>query len=106
MPSRKKRKRDRRKAEATAKQNLPGKSLGGWGNGLPTSLSDLALLRTAIRQDWPISASVQADIIRELQGEAKAIISNGSPNLRRYVAFMRVLLAKAEAEQRADRAPA
>ncbi len=58
------------------------------------------MLRTAINQDWPISATVQADIIRELRGEAKAIINNDSPKLRRYVAFMRVLMAMGEAEQR------
>ncbi len=56
------------------------------------------MLRTAINQDWPISATVQADIIRELRGEAKAIINNDSPKLRRYVAFMRVLMAMGEAE--------
>jgi hypothetical protein len=33
---------------------------------LPTSLSDLVLLRRAINQDWPVSAPVRQAIVAEL----------------------------------------
>ena len=66
MPSRRKRKRERRKAEATAR--CPG-TLGGWGQGLPTSLADLVLLRRAINENWPVPENVRRAIIGELESE-------------------------------------
>ena len=47
MPSRRKRKRERSKTEATAQS--PG-TCGGWGNGLPTTLSDLGVFGTTPRK--------------------------------------------------------
>lgn len=66
MPSRRKRKRERRKAEATA--GCP-KPLGGWGPGAPVSGPDLLLLRTAIRQGWPVSQAVREQILNRLLPE-------------------------------------
>ncbi len=57
-------------AEATA---IAPETRGGWGNGLPTRLSDLVLLRQAIKEDWDVSAAVRTSILRELSA---AIESN------------------------------
>ena len=92
MLSRRKRKRERQRAEATAK--CP-KSRGGWGAGLPTSLSDLVLLRQAINEDWPIAVDVQQAIIDELADEIESM------DARRAVAVARTFLAMESANLRA-----
>ena len=83
MSSRRKRKRDRPKAEATVESP---KALGGWGNGLPTSLSDLVLLRRAINDGWPVPAMVRAAIMSELENEIQ------STDRRRMLSVAKTLL--------------
>lgn len=51
MPSRKKRKRDRRRAEATA-LSVPSSS-GGWGKEYPLKPGDIRLAARAVRNGWP-----------------------------------------------------
>ena len=70
MLSRRKRKRLRRKAEATA--NGP-ETQGGWGPGAPVSRSDLALLRTAVRERWPVSAEIRSEILNRLFAELESL---------------------------------
>jgi hypothetical protein len=84
MPSRHKRKRHRRTAEATAPAP---ESQGGWGAGYPTSLSDLVLLRKAINEGWPVPFQVRLAIVSELGGEIK------SPDVRRALSVARSFLA-------------
>lgn len=43
----------------------PPDDSGGQGDGAPTR-SELALVRRAVRQDWPIPADVQAKVIQAL----------------------------------------
>lgn len=93
MPSRKKRKRYRRMAEATA--STP-KSCGGWGCGAPTTLQDLVWLRRAVNQDWPVSEAVRSAIVRELMADfenkppreslsiCRTVIAMGLANLRTF----------------------
>jgi hypothetical protein len=95
MPSRRKRKRQRRNAEATA--NGPG-TRGGWGQGLPTTLSDLVWLRRAINEDWPVAADVRQAIVGELEAEIN------SPDVRRLISVARSFLAMEDANIRAIRA--
>ena len=93
MPSRRKRKRERRKAEATA--HSPG-TCGGWGDGLPTTLSDLVLLRRAINEDWPVPDNVRQAICDELAEEELE-----SSEVRRLISVVRTFLAMDRANMRA-----
>ena len=63
MPSRKKRRRDRRRAEATAKSPI---LRGGWGRSSEVRPRDLLLIRQAIREGWPTSPEVGAAIIDQV----------------------------------------
>ena len=74
MSSRRKRKRCRLLAEATA--HAP-KTRGGWGQGVPTTLSDLIWLRRAIREAWLVPAHVREAIVNELCGDLLAIPESG-----------------------------
>jgi hypothetical protein len=66
MPSRRKRKRDRRRAEAT--DTSPEKDLqGDWGADAGLTRSDIALIKRACREDWPTSPENQEAILDELQ---------------------------------------
>lgn len=94
MPSRRKRKRQRRNAEATAKG--PG-TCRGWGQGAPTSLSDLVLLRRAINENWPVPYNVRLAIVGELEAEIE------SPDVRRVLSVARSFLAMEGANIRAER---
>ena len=94
MPSRKKRKRDRRRAEATAKAP---KTPGGQGVGLPTLRADLVLLRQAINEDWPVPQNVREAIVAELSDEID------SPNVRRFMAVTKVFLAMTRANLRCSK---
>ena len=94
MPSRKKRKRDRRRAEATAQAP---KTQGGWGAGLPTSRDDLVLLQQAINEDWPVPDKVRQAIVRELGEEIE------SSEVRRVLSVARSFLAMSSANTRAER---
>lgn len=91
MPSRKKRKRDRRRAEATAQTP---KTQGGQGVGLPTSRGDLVLLQQAINEDWPVPDKVRQTIVGKLGDEID------SSNVRRFMAVTRVFLAMTRANLR------
>jgi hypothetical protein len=95
MPSRKKRKRDRLRAEATAKAP---ETLGGWGGELSTTLADLVWLRRAIRENWPVPQAVRQSIVDELFAEVKAL--NG-----RYLnSVVRTALAMEDANIQAETA--
>lgn len=83
MPSRQKRKRARRRAEATASNPH---SAGGWGHGLPVSRSDLLLVRKAIRLGWPVPARVRQAVVEDVCDAAMG------DDLRRSLAAVRVLL--------------
>jgi hypothetical protein len=87
-----KRKRARRKAEATAKG--PG-TCGGWGQGVPTSLSDLVLLRRAVNEGWPVPDDVRQAIVGELATDL------ASSEVRRVLSIARVFLAMDRADLRA-----
>ena len=63
MPSRKKRKRDRRRAEATAEAPV---LKGGWGKGSDLRPGDLLLIRRAVREGWPTPPAVCDAIIRDV----------------------------------------
>ena len=91
MPSRRKRKRERRKAEATA--HCPG-TCGGWGGGLPTTLDDLVLLRRAINEDWPVPPNVRRAIVDELAGEISSL------GVRRAFSVIRTFLTMDRANLR------
>jgi hypothetical protein len=96
MPSRKKRKRYRlQKPEATAKE--PGSTIG-WGNGYPTTRSDLVLLRHAINEDWPVAANVRTAIAKEIVDTHSA-----TSDSRHHYSTGRVLLAMIEADTRMSR---
>ncbi|PHS04009.1 MAG: hypothetical protein COA78_17085 [Blastopirellula sp.] len=68
MTSRRKRKRERRRVDAEATVNSQ-KSCGGWGEGLPTRLSDLVMLRRAIKEDWPVPQHVKQAVVGDLEEE-------------------------------------
>lgn len=93
MASRRNRKRERLRAEATA----PPKVCGGWGQGLPTSLADLVLLRRAINQDRPVSAPVRQAIVDEL---GEGLESN---NVRPTISIARTFIATDLASSSAHR---
>jgi hypothetical protein len=67
MSSRKKRKRDRRRAEATAQGPI---LRGGWGRGSEIRPRDLLLIRQAIREGWETPPDVGAAIIRDVVSSA------------------------------------
>ena len=54
---------------------------------MPTSLSDLVLLRRAINQDWPVSAAVRQAIVDEL---GEGLESN---DVRRTISIARTFIA-------------
>ncbi len=87
VSSRRKRKRDRRKAEATANLLNPQ---GGWGE---STKADLLLIRQAIREDWPVPDDVRRAIIDELFQE----VDTDCSDVRRFIAIVRVILAMAKA---------
>ena len=84
MPSRRKRKRLRQQAEATAKTP---RTRGGWGQGVPATRSDLVLLRQAIHEDWPVPDDVWRAVVGDLLDDLE------SPDTRRIVSVARVFLA-------------
>jgi len=83
VSSRRKRKRERHKTEATANLLNPQ---GGWGE---CTKADLLLIRQAIREDWPVPDDVRRSIIEELFQE----VSTDCSDVRRFVAIVRVFLA-------------
>jgi len=87
MQSRRKRKRERRIAEATANLLNPQ---GGWGE---CTKADLLLIRQAIRENWPVPNDVRRAIIEELFQE----VDTDCSDVRRFLAIMRVFLAMVKA---------
>jgi hypothetical protein len=73
MSSRRKRKRDRQHAEATA---VAPRTCGGWGQGVPTSLKDLVWLRRAIKEGWPVRQEIRDAIVDELVGDLRLDLSD------------------------------
>lgn len=63
MSSRKKRKRDRRRAEATAEAPV---LRGGWGKGSEIRPRDLLLIHRAVREGWETDPDIGAAIIRDV----------------------------------------
>lgn len=98
MPSRRKRKRERRKAEATAQRP---KVRGDWGECAPLSRGELLLVRHAIRERWPVPPEVRQAIVdgvmrkfnepmttnREHSAIAWCVLTMTGDNLRRCVEF-------------------
>ena len=87
MSSRRKRKRERHKAEATANLLNPQRD---WGE---STKADLLLIRQAIREDWPVPDDVRRAIIEELFQE----VDTDSSDVRRFLAVARVFLAMVKA---------
>lgn len=94
--SRKKRKRDRRRAEATVP---PPAHRGGWGNGLPISLSDFVLVRRAIREGWPAPGPVRDLVVRDV---AYVALDEAPSTMRRFLSAVRVFTAIEAVNQEAD----
>lgn len=63
MKSRKKRKRDRRRAEATVCQP---RFKRGFGVGLPTKRSDSLIIRKSFREDWHTDEDAKKRAVQEL----------------------------------------
>jgi hypothetical protein len=59
---------------------------------MPTSVSDLVLLRRAINEDWAVPAIVRAAIISELENEIQ------STDRRRVLSVARTFLAMESAD--------
>lgn len=91
MPSRKKRKRYCRRAEATAEAPI---LQGGWGRGSEIRPRDLLLIRQAIREGWDTPPAVAAAIIRQVVSSALA-----AQKPRLSLAAVRVCIDVVKAEQ-------
>lgn len=92
MKSRKKRKRDRRRAEATVCQS---RFKRGFGVGLPLQRSDLAIVRKSFREDWKPDQEAKRRAVREIYAVALR-----SDDLRFVLASLNTLDAGANAELR------
>jgi hypothetical protein len=87
--------RDRRKnADERAAQP---RSLRGWGVGLPVTRLDLAMVRRAIRENWLVPRYAAAAALKDISDLALT-----SPNPRRVVGAVRVIIAAEDANQRAE----
>jgi hypothetical protein len=91
MPSRKKRKRDRRRAEATAEAPV---LRGGWGRGSEIRPADLLLIRQAVREGWETDPDKGAAIIQDV-----VVSAMESQEARLTIAAVRVLIDVVKAEQ-------
>jgi hypothetical protein len=91
MPSRKKRKRDRRRAEATAEAPV---LRGGWGKSSEIRPGDLLLIRQAIREGWDTPPDAAAAIINDVVGAA---VESKKPRLT--IAACRVVIDCVKAVQ-------
>jgi hypothetical protein len=63
MPSRRKRKRKRLNAEATA---IEPQKMRGWGRGLPVSGADIKMVRQALREGWPVPQDARVAVVDDL----------------------------------------
>src|SRR5262245_11168147 len=95
-PSRRKRKRDRQRAAQAARRrgDREGPPPGGEGGAVSglwadASLSDLRLLRRAIREGWPVPEERCGPILEEVLDSA----GEGKLPFRRLIALFRVALA-------------
>jgi hypothetical protein len=59
-----------------------------------TNRADLALLRRAIKEDWPVPASVRQSIVEELAGEIE------TPDVRRLLSVAQTFVAMEESNLR------
>lgn len=93
MASRRKRKRVRRAAEATAR---PPQTLWGWGEDAQALRSELALGRQAFNQSWdlplPLGRAIVATAVRELD----------SPDQRIAMSALRTVFAALHAPPRSS----
>ena len=69
---------------------------------MPTSRSDIALLRRAVRNGWSVPVNVRDAIVGEIREELQAS-SADFRELRRGLAFVRVLIDMERANQRKER---
>ena len=93
MTSRRMRKRQRRKAEATV--HSPG-TCGGWGGNAPTTQADLVILRRAIKQGWPVPPNVRQAIFEELIDE----VDSSDPRRATSVAMTFLAMSNANLQLR------
>ena len=63
---------------------------------MPTSLTDLALLRRAINEDWPVPDNVRRAIVGELVDETES--SDGRRKLSVVLSFLAMHGANVRAE--------
>ena len=84
MPSRRKRKRERQLAEATASNP---KRRGGWGEGYPVAPRDLLLVRQAIREVWDIPPDVCDAVVNDVYA-----VASSAEKPRRLLAAVRVFI--------------
>jgi hypothetical protein len=92
MPSRKKRKRDRRRAEATAEAPV---LRGGWGRGSEIRPADLLLIRQSVREGWDIPFAQAKSLINDVVVSA----SKATDKPRLQIAAVRVVIDVVKAEQ-------
>jgi len=76
--SRKKRKRNRRRSEVEAIARGP--TPRGWGAGLETKRSDVAILRKAVRERWHVRSEVKiavvCDILRAFDSQSPRMLAS------------------------------
>ncbi len=87
MTSRKKRKRDRRRAEATADSSTP-KLIGGWGPHTDLVPGDLMLIRQADREEW----STDPLKLRKIYQELATMAIEDDTDARILVPIVRLLI--------------
>ncbi|WP_428305572.1 hypothetical protein [Lacipirellula sp.] len=92
MPSRKKRKRDRRRAEATAEAPAVR---GGWGRGSEIRPADLLLIRQAVREGWLVPQARAEALINDVVVSA----SKADDKPRLQIVAVRVVIDIVKAEQ-------
>jgi hypothetical protein len=77
----------------------PSSGLGGWGNGLPISLSDLLLVRRAIREGWSVSPAVRDAVVSDVTFVA---LSEDEACPRRFLSAVHVFIAMEAVNQAID----
>ncbi len=98
MPSRKKRKRDRRRAEATAAVPV---LKGDWGAESKRPRGDMLLIRKAIRGGWDVPQAVRDAIVDDV---IPAALESIRPRLT--LSAVRAVIEMVEADRRGSHKPA
>src|SRR5262245_16093855 len=94
MPSRRRRKRYRGATEAARGDRQPRRPHGVWGDA---TLGDVVLLRTAIREYWPVHPDVASRIIEDVYSLLD------SDNVRFLISVTKTFLAITRANMEAER---